>query len=700
VRVRNVVVAAVLALPVHAHDVEHEVASPNGSASTSTTVVRSKRLDRPVGETVIETPAAAAPVAGGGTASDLLRRAPGVFISQHSGQGKAHQIFLRGFDAEHGQDVELSVDGVPQNDTSHIHGQGYADLTLLPPELVQRFVLRPGSYDVRQGDFAVAGSIDFVTGAPAAGLVLRSSVGEYGLLRTFASLAPASSSGDLRTYAGVEAATGEGFGVRRAFSRASAWGQGVVSVSDDDEVVFAAMVGHGEFESPGVLRQADIDSGLVDDRFATYDDQQGGSNTRAQASLTTLLHEGGFDIDARAWTAWHQLLLVQNFTGALVNPEGDRTQQDNAAVIGGADLELRRRVQLWTLPLRLAVGTKNRVDHIRQRQVRLDTTTNGETIVDVDTELDVAHTGVYGEVGVTPLPGVVVRGGVRYEHLLVRLVGDDSTSSDDDSVATGSTLAPRVVVGWRAVDAGRTTLQVTAAAGEGFRTPQARSLGDLEVAQLTRVRGSDIGAQLTVGNGLDVSSTLFGVYVESDRVFDHATARNVFLGPTLRVGNTSRVAVAVDRLTPGLSLASSWTFVHARLRDSSSTNAAFYGSTVPYAPTVVGRFEAVWQRTIGVQGHDVRCRVELDPWLVGPRPMPLSQTSPEFFAVDGSLSLGLGALSWSIEGSNLLNANVVDGAFMYASDFTAFGGTGSALPALHVTAGAPRYLSTSLSVGF
>jgi hypothetical protein len=80
--------------------------------------------------------------------------------------------------------------------------------------------------------------------------------------------------------------------------------------------------------------------------------------------------------------------------------------------------------------------------------------------------------------------------------------------------------------------------------------------------------------------------------------------------------------------------------------------------------------------------------------------MPLSQTSPEIFVVDGSLSLGLGALSWSIEGSNLLNATVVDGAFMYASDFSAFGGSGSAVPALHVTAGAPRYVSTSLSVGF
>ena len=97
------------------------------------TVVRARRLDRPVGDAVIEALPTTAALPAGGTASDLLRRAPGVFISQHSGQGKAHQIFLRGFDAEHGQDLEITVDGVPQNDVSHLHGQGYADVTLLPP---------------------------------------------------------------------------------------------------------------------------------------------------------------------------------------------------------------------------------------------------------------------------------------------------------------------------------------------------------------------------------------------------------------------------------------------------------------------------------------------------------------------------------------------------------------------------------------
>ena len=78
------------------------------------------------------------------TGSDLLRTVPGVFLSQHSGEGKAHQIFLRGFDAVHGQDVELWVGGAPVNDVSNIHGQGYADLHFVIPEVVQgRRAIRP-----------------------------------------------------------------------------------------------------------------------------------------------------------------------------------------------------------------------------------------------------------------------------------------------------------------------------------------------------------------------------------------------------------------------------------------------------------------------------------------------------------------------------------------------------------------------------
>ena len=97
-----------------------------------------------------------------GRPGDVLRLVPGFVISQHQGGGKAEQYFLRGFDADHGTDVALFVDGLPVNLRSHAHGQGYSDLHFLIPELVQRLDGYKGPYFVEFGDFATAGAFNFV----------------------------------------------------------------------------------------------------------------------------------------------------------------------------------------------------------------------------------------------------------------------------------------------------------------------------------------------------------------------------------------------------------------------------------------------------------------------------------------------------------------------------------------------------------
>ena len=106
------------------------------------------------------------------SAGDLLDTAPGVYVARPEGEAVAHEIFLRGFDAEHGQDIEFTVGGIPINQPSHIHGQGYADLNFIIPEVVRSIRVTEGVYDPRQGDFAVAGSVDFDLGVDERGFQL------------------------------------------------------------------------------------------------------------------------------------------------------------------------------------------------------------------------------------------------------------------------------------------------------------------------------------------------------------------------------------------------------------------------------------------------------------------------------------------------------------------------------------------------
>ena len=91
---------------------------------------------------------------------ELMEVVPGLIVTQHSGDGKANQYFLRGFNLDHGTDLATSVDGVPVNMPTHGHGHGYTDLNFVIPELVQSIEYRKGAYYAETGDFSAAGAVN------------------------------------------------------------------------------------------------------------------------------------------------------------------------------------------------------------------------------------------------------------------------------------------------------------------------------------------------------------------------------------------------------------------------------------------------------------------------------------------------------------------------------------------------------------
>lgn len=113
----------------------------------------------------------------------MLEAAPGLTVTQHSGEGKANQYFLRGFNLDHGTDLAITVDGMPVNMPSHAHGQGYADLNFLIPELVDGMRVRKGPYFADLGDFATAGALqlDLVDALPHP--LVQGTVGSFGYWR-------------------------------------------------------------------------------------------------------------------------------------------------------------------------------------------------------------------------------------------------------------------------------------------------------------------------------------------------------------------------------------------------------------------------------------------------------------------------------------------------------------------------------------
>ena len=141
---------------------------------------------------------------------EVLETVPGLVVTQHSGDGKANQYFLRGYNLDHGTDLAISVDGVPSNMPSHAHGQGYADLNYLIPELVSDIRYRKGPYGAENGDFSAAGSADihYIRGLNQG--FVSATTGSYGFQRLLAADSTNWSASDLTLLGAVEVQHSDG----------------------------------------------------------------------------------------------------------------------------------------------------------------------------------------------------------------------------------------------------------------------------------------------------------------------------------------------------------------------------------------------------------------------------------------------------------------------------------------------------------
>jgi TonB family protein len=194
-------------------------------------------------------------------ASDLLKLAPGILLTNEGGEGHAEQVFLRGFDAREGQDIEFTVGGVPINESGNLHGNGYADTHFIIPELVERLRVVEGPFDPRQGNYAVAGSADYELGLALRGLSAKYVTGSFNTQRALVTWGPTGES--THTFAGAEIYSTDGFGQNRDAQRGSAMGQyeGRLGSSGSYRVIAQGYSTH--FHSAGLIRQDDYQSGKI-----------------------------------------------------------------------------------------------------------------------------------------------------------------------------------------------------------------------------------------------------------------------------------------------------------------------------------------------------------------------------------------------------------------------------------------------------
>ncbi len=644
------------------------------------TTVRAARLARSASEfTVSQAEVQSAPRSG---AVDLLRLVPGLVASQHSGEGKAHQLFLRGFDAVHGQDIELNVAGLPVNEVSHLHALGYADVNWLIPDAVREVKVTEGSYRAWQGDFAVAGTVRYELGLEEQGVTIAASLGSFRRQRVFAGVRPFENP---ETFAALELVRGDGFGPGRAFGRASLLAQVVVPL---EKVRLRALVGSAvsRFDSPGVVRE----DAYVEGRagfFDAFGSAQGGSTSRHQLLLGAELPGEGTKTLLEAFGVLSDLRLRNNFTGFSSGSNGDGLEQTQKDAFFGARLEHHRHAEVLGQSVSIDLGLTGRRDGIDQAQRRYRDLDTVATKDDIEAAITQSTGSVWVEASVAPgkwrfmLGGRVDAIGFEVFDRLAnpRMIGGTISGSKKAAfgVHAGLKAAIERQLGER--------LRLFANYGDGFRSPQARSLADGETAPFVDVHGAELGAALELPRTV-LKLALFGSTVANDFFFDHSVGTTVSIGPSLR-GGASLIAQA-QPLT-GWLVTGSFTYATARVTTT--------GALLPYFAPTVARLDTSYSKDIDLWGQRVTGRAGAGLTFIGQRPLPFGDFSRAVFLADVRASLRWKAVELVFDVQNLLNSTWRDGEFTYVSNWD-LSRTASLVPARHFTAGSPRTFLTTLEL--
>jgi len=294
---------------------------------------------------------------------EALEAVPGLIVTQHSGEGKANQYFLRGFNLDHGTDLSIRIDGMPVNMPTHGHGQGYADINFMIPELIQSVNVRKGPYFADVGDFASAGAleIDYITKLPKN--IAEMTNGIFGYHRGLAAGSTAVGAGTL--LAAIEGVKYNGpwdvpDNVRK-INGVMRYSQGTVT----DGLTLTAMAYSNAWSSTDQVAQRALDQGVIG-RFGSLDPTDGGVSSRFSLS-GNFAHSSEYgQSKLSAYIVRSDLQLYNNFTYLLDNPvNGDQFNQLDRRTLGGFDARHAFDWRFGGFETQTRVGMQSRYDDIR-----------------------------------------------------------------------------------------------------------------------------------------------------------------------------------------------------------------------------------------------------------------------------------------------------------------------------------------------
>ena len=495
---------------------------------------------------------------------EVLETVPGMVISQHSGEGKANQYYLRGFNLDHGTDFSTTVAGVPVNTPTGAHAHGYADVSFLIPELVSGVQFKKGPYFADEGDFSAAGAANVNYVNQLEQPLFELSGGDDGWRRAFAAASPRVGGGHL--LGAIELHHSDGPWVRPDnYQKVN----GVLRFSRGDNRNGLSLTGMGywaDWDSTDQVAQRAVTSGQIS-RFGFLDPTDGGQSNRQSLALEYQRSVGPSSLRATGFLLRNSLNLFSNFTYFLDDPEhGDQFEQAERRVAAGGRVTYRRLGHFFERHTESAIGLQVRRDwldpiglyHNAARR-RLSTTR--------EDQVGQTMTGVYGQTEIEWTRSLRTTVGARADWYQFDVESHNLLNSGSGSDALVSPKFGAVFAPWSGTE-------IYANAGMGFHSNDARGAvirvdptsGDpvSPVTPLVRAKGAEVGFRTVRVRGLQSTVALWYLGLDSELLFVGDAGTTEAGRPSRRVGvEWTNYA----RLRPWLAFDADLAWTRARLRD-------------------------------------------------------------------------------------------------------------------------------------
>jgi outer membrane receptor protein involved in Fe transport len=525
---------------------------------------------------------------------EALEVVPGLSVTQHSGEGKANQYYLRGFQLDHGTDFSLTLDGMPINMRTHGHGQGYADANFLIPELLSSVVARKGPYYADKGDFSSAGAVDMQYIDKLDSGMIRATGGSFSYARLLAAKSFDVHGGSLLS--AIESSVYDGPWTRpdevRKINSVLRWSRG----TQQDGVSITAMAYANRWYSSDQIPSRAVYSGVLP-LWGNVDRTDGGDASRFSLSARWSQVEGPHSSRVEAFVIRSNLNLYNNFTYFLSNPDlGDQFRQFDRRTVLGVNAQHAYKYELAGLPIESRIGLQSRYDNIRlglqdsYRRQPYDTLT--------DSHVAEGNVSLWADTTVHWTPWLRTTGGVRFDYFAASigsLQGPLSGPLDDNGNPiwtgpwnTGSKSGTMGSPKFGLVLGPFEQTELFLNYGEGFHSTDARGtvtrLSPADgsalspVPLLVKQRGAEIGVRTTrILEGLESQVAFWWLDSDSENMFEGDSGNTTFGRPSRRYG-----VELINHYAPTtwLRVEGNLSLSHARFRGYDWETAAGYAELV------------------------------------------------------------------------------------------------------------------------